>query len=97
MKPKELTDLVVKGMLEKKAHDITVMDLQNVKNAVADYFVLCTANSDTQADAIADSIEKEVFVGSKENAWQKEGKQNREWILIDYVSVVAHEIGRAHV
>jgi ribosome-associated protein len=95
MNPKELTDLIIKGMQEKKAHDITVLDLQNVKNAVADYFILCTANSDTQADAIADSIEKEVFVSGKENAWQKEGKQNREWILIDYVSVVAHVFNKS--
>jgi ribosome-associated protein len=99
MNSEELAGLVVKGMQEKKAYDIVVMDLKKVKNAVADYFVLCTANSDTQADAIAESVEKEVHLITKQHAWQKEGKQNREWILIDYVDVVAHVFAkgkRAH-
>lgn len=86
----DLTELIVKGMLEKKAKDVVVMDLRKVKNAVADYFVLCSGSSDTQLDSIADSIEEEVFKTSKQNPWKKEGKQNKEWILIDYVDVVAH-------
>jgi ribosome-associated protein len=85
-----LSELIVEGMLEKKANDIKIMDLRNVKNAVADYFILCSGNSDTQIDAIADSIEEEVFKKSQQKPWKKEGKQNKEWILIDYVNVVAH-------
>lgn len=87
---KSLSDFVVKGMLEKKAKDILVMDLREVKNAVADYFIICSGGSDTQLDSISDSIEDEVFKGLKQNPWKKEGKQNKEWILIDYVDVVAH-------
>ncbi|MEM9897297.1 MAG: ribosome silencing factor [Bacteroidota bacterium] len=87
---KELADLVVEGMLEKKAHDLIVMDLTNVQNAVADFFVLCSGNSDTQIDAIAESIEEQVFKETKQDPWKKEGYQNKEWILIDYVDVVAH-------
>jgi ribosome-associated protein len=85
-----LSEMVVEGMLEKKANDIKIMDLRKVKNAVADYFVICSGNSETQIDAIADSIEEEVFKKSQQNPWKKEGKQNKEWILIDYVNVVAH-------
>lgn len=85
-----LSEMIAEGMLEKKASDIQIMDLRKVKNAVADYFVLCSGNSDTQIDAIADSIEEEVFKKSQQNPWKKEGKQNKEWILIDYVNVVAH-------
>ena len=86
----ELSQLVVQGMLEKKAQDIVVLDLRQVKNAVADYFVICSGTSDTQLDAIADSVEDEVKKRSGEIVWHKEGKVNREWILIDYVDVVAH-------
>jgi ribosome-associated protein len=53
-------------------------------------FILCSANSDTQVDAIADSVEEFAFKQGKEKPWQKEGKNNREWILIDFVTVVAH-------
>ena len=87
---KELSDLVAKGMAEKKALDITVMDLREVGNAIADFFVICSANSDTQIDAISDSVEEEVFKATQLNPWKREGKTNREWILIDYVDVVAH-------
>ncbi|MFT6866618.1 MAG: ribosome-associated protein [Cyclobacteriaceae bacterium] len=85
-----LSRLVVDGMLEKKASDIVVMDLRKVKNAVADYFIICSGNSDTQIDAISDSVEEQVFKQSNQNPWKKEGKENNEWVLIDYVDVVAH-------
>lgn len=85
-----LADMVVKGMQEKKAADIVVIDLKSVKNAVADYFVISSASSDTQLDAIARSVEEEVYKALDESPWQSEGRTNREWILLDYVDVVAH-------
>ncbi len=85
-----LSEVVVKGMTEKKASDIVVMDLRNIHHAVADYFILCSGSSDTQIDAIADSVEEEVYKISKQDPWKTEGKQNKEWVLIDYVDVVAH-------
>ncbi len=86
----QLSELVVKGMLEKKAEEIVIMNLNDVKHAVAKYFVLCSGNSDTQIDAIADSVEHEVKKASKQIPWKREGKDHREWILIDYVDVVVH-------
>ena len=85
-----LSEWVVEGMLDKKAHDVVVMDLREVKHAVADYFVICSGNSDTQIDAISDSIEEQIHKHSKQNPWKREGQQNKEWILLDYVDVVAH-------
>lgn len=83
-------EMIVNGMLDKKAVDVVVMDLKQVSNAVADFFVICTGNSDTQIDAIADSVEEAVYKVTQTNPWRKEGKENREWILIDYVDVVVH-------
>ncbi|MCJ8164018.1 ribosome silencing factor [Pontibacter sp. E15-1] len=85
-----LAELVVKGMQEKKATDIVVINLKSLKNAVSDYFVIASANSDTQIDAIATSIEEEVFKKIRQNPWQSEGRTNNEWVLLDYVDVVAH-------
>ncbi|MEP0368905.1 MAG: ribosome silencing factor [Cyclobacteriaceae bacterium] len=85
-----LSQSVVEGMLAMKATDVVVMDLREVKNAVADFFVLCSGNSDTQIDSISDSIEEKVFKLSNQNPWKREGRENKEWILIDYVDVVAH-------
>jgi len=90
MTAEELSKVIVKGMEEKKASDIVVMDLRGVKNAFTDFFVICSGNSDTQIDAISDSIEDEVFKAGKERPKHFEGKNNRQWVLMDYVDVVAH-------
>ena len=85
-----LCEIIVEGMKEKKAHDIVVMDLREVKNAIADFFVICSGTSDTQVDAISDSIEEFTFKQAHQEVWHKEGKENKEWILLDYVDVVAN-------
>ena len=85
-----LTELVVHGMQERKAADIAVIDLRQLKNAVADYFIICSATSDTQLDAIARSVEDEVHKVTGQWPWQSEGRTNREWVLLDYVDVVVH-------
>ncbi|GAB3228594.1 ribosome silencing factor [Hymenobacter seoulensis] len=86
----KLADVVVRGMQEKKAADIVVLNLKDLKNAVADYFIICSASSDTQIDAIARSVEEEVEKLTGQNPWQTEGRMNREWVLLDYVDVVVH-------
>ena len=87
---KKLSEVVVKGMQEKKALDIVVLDLRKAKNAIADFFVLCSGTSDTQLDAIADSVDQEVYKVFNENPWHAEGRTNKEWILLDYSNVVVH-------
>ncbi|MCP4459000.1 MAG: ribosome silencing factor [Cytophagales bacterium] len=86
----KLSEQVVLGMLEKKAEDVVIMDLREVKTAVADYFVICSGNSDTQIDAISASIEEQVRKIANQKPWKREGREHREWILIDYVDVVVH-------
>ncbi len=86
----QLKDSIVDGMQEKKAKDIVTIDLRTVKNSVADFFVICHADSSTQIDAIARSIEEIVYKQQKEDPLHVEGRSNAEWILVDYSSVVAH-------
>ena len=85
-----LAELVVRGIQEKKGLDIVVLNLKELKNAVADYFIICSAGSDTQLDAVARSVEDEVHKGTGQNPWQSEGRTNGEWVLLDYVDVVVH-------
>jgi len=74
--------------LEKKAHDILVLDLRKLTSA-ADSFVICSADSETQVRAIADHlVEKLAEDGAK--AWHVEGLEGRRWVLLDYVDVVVH-------
>ena len=90
IKIKALVDVIVKGMQEKKAENITVIDLRDIDNSVCDYFVISYANSNTQVNAIADSVQKETIEVLGDKAWHKEGADSSEWILMDYVNVVAH-------
>jgi len=89
-KIKALVDIIVKGMQEKKGENITLVDLRDIDNAVCDYFVICNANSNTQVNAIAGSIQKETLETLGDKAWNKEGTDTAEWILMDYVNVVVH-------
>lgn len=85
-----LAEVAVRGMQERKGFDIVVLNLKELKNAVADYFVICSASSDTQLDALARSVEEEVEKLTGQTPWQSEGRTNREWVLLDYVDVVVH-------
>ncbi len=86
----KLCDAIVEGMQENKAQDIVVLDLQGIENAVCDYFVICSGESSTQVDGIANSVSRYTRTHLKEKPWHIEGKQKSEWILMDYVNVVAH-------
>ena len=86
----KLSSLIIQGMQDKKAFEISRIDLTVTHNAVADYFIVCSGNSDTHLDAIANSIEEVVLKEAQQKPWQKEGKMNKEWILLDYIDVVAH-------
>lgn len=86
----ELTELIVKGIQEKKGENIVQLNLKGADGAVTDYFIICEANSSTQIGAIKDSIEEEVRKALGEKPWHVEGTSNLEWVLLDYVNVVAH-------
>ncbi len=85
-----IRDYIVEGMQEKKAKEIVCIDLRNIKNSVADFFIVCHADSKTHIEAIAKSIEEYVFKIQGESPLHVEGKTNSEWILMDYFNVVAH-------
>ncbi|MFN7911668.1 MAG: ribosome silencing factor [Bacteroidota bacterium] len=85
-----LLESIVEGMKEKKAKNITVLNLTKLENRVCDYFVICDADSKTHVNSIADSVEDTVLKLTKEKSYHSEGQQNGEWILIDYINIVAH-------
>ena len=85
-----ISELAVYGIQEKKGNDITRLDLRNIHSSVADYFVICHADSATQVKAIASSVEEEIFKKFGVEPRHKEGFTNCEWILLDYFDVVVH-------
>tara|TARA_Y100001934_G_scaffold241976_1_gene297405 strand:+ start:312 stop:695 length:384 start_codon:yes stop_codon:yes gene_type:complete len=75
-------------LLEMKATEIVVLDLRGIAE-FADYFVLCTGNSDIQVRAIADTL-IERAKADDQRPLNIEGYDQRKWILIDFVDVVVH-------
>ena len=85
-----LVDKIVEAIQDTKGEDIQIFDLSGIENSVADTFVICSGNSNTQVSAIAGNIEKKVRNDIRERPWHVEGTENAMWVLVDYVSVVVH-------
>jgi len=85
-----ISELAIRGIQEKKGNDIVRLDLRNIHSSVADYFVVCHAASPTQVKAIAQGVEEEIYKALKLDPWRKEGMQNADWIILDYIDVVVH-------
>jgi ribosome-associated protein len=86
----ELCQVVVEGLQELKGEDICIIDLREIHNAFTDYFVIASGNSDTHNDSLAESVEKEVHNKYKLHPSTREGKIQKEWILLDFTDVVVH-------
>ena len=81
---------IIRAIQEKKGDHIVSLDLRKIPEAVADFFVICEANNQPQIRAISDFVEEQVKKNCKEKPYRHEGKQNLQWVLIDYVNIVVH-------
>lgn len=85
-----LIDQIVSSIQDVKGEDIMIFDLSEIENSVAETFIICTGNSNTQVNAISGSVEKKVRNELGERPWHVEGTENAMWVLVDYISVVVH-------
>ena len=88
MESKELALTLAKLLDDKKGKDIKVLETGHL-TTLADYFVICTATSNTQVKALSDYCEKELK-DQGEVPHHTEGHRGGTWVLMDYSSVVAH-------
>ena len=86
----QLITTIIGGIEEVKGKEIIILDLREIDNTVCDYFIVCEGTSNTQVNAIVNSIQKQVSKTLKDKPWHVEGSDNAEWILMDYVNVVVH-------
>jgi ribosome-associated protein len=77
-------------MQDKKGENIVSLDLRKIPEAVADFFIICEASNQPQIRAISDAVEEAVKKNVGEIPYRHEGKQNLQWVLIDYINVVVH-------
>ena len=90
-----LIDKIVDAIQDTKGEDIMVFDLSKIENSVAETFIICSGNSNTQVSAIAGNIEKKVRNDLQDRPWHVEGTENAIWVLLDYVSVVVDVFQRS--
>ncbi len=86
----DLVAHIIKGIEEVKGSNINILDLRELDNTATDYFIVCDGNSNTQVNAIANSVQKLVSKEIHEKPWHIEGQENAEWVLMDFVNVVVH-------
>ncbi len=86
----EKLDIIVEGIRKLKGEEIKIINLNSINHSEYGYFVICEANSTTQVNAIAESVEETVEESINERVLRVEGKQNATWILLDYGDVIVH-------
>ncbi len=86
----DLKNVVVESILSKKGKEVKVLDLRDLTQSIADYFIICHGDSTTQVDAVADHVEQQARTEMHERALHVEGTDNSQWVLIDYGNIVVH-------
>lgn len=84
----KLFKTIISAIQDKKAVKIVSLDLKKIDEAVADFFILCEAQSHVQLKAIVDNVDKVVREQCEEAPYHLE--KGEKWTLIDYVNVVVH-------
>ena len=86
---KKQVDAAIQACLEKKAEELSILEMEKGSGAFTDYFVLCSGTNPRQVQAISDEVEMRLkAVGVRPN--NIEGYKQAEWVLLDYVDFVVH-------
>lgn len=84
-----LAKVIADAAIEKQATDVVILDLSEL-DAVTDCFVICTGDVNQHVRAIALNIEKVVKEKTTDRLLHREGTEALNWVILDYVNVVAH-------
>ena len=86
--PKKIADKIVNILDIKKGGDIKLLEVHS-RTVIADYFVICTANSTTQVKSLADELEYQMTLCNTPPA-HTDGMGRGEWSVLDFSSVIVH-------
>ena len=86
--PDKLTLKIGDLILDKKGYDINILDVRGL-TTLTDFFIVCSSDSGPQTKAIVEHIEDELKK-EKVRPWHIEGKEQLEWVLIDYIHIVVN-------
>jgi len=86
---KQQVAAAIQACLDKKAEELSILEMEKGSGAFTDYFVLCSGTNPRQVQAIADEVELRLKTAGLRPA-HVEGYRQAEWILVDYVDFVVH-------
>jgi ribosome-associated protein len=86
---KQQVAAAIQACLDKKAEELSILEMEKGSGAFTDYFVLCSGTNPRQVQAIADEVELRLKEAGLRPT-QVEGYKQAEWILVDYVDFVVH-------
>lgn len=86
----DLVKKIVEALEDKKAEDITVLDIGEV-SSIADYFIIANGNNANQLTAMEDAVDEAMYMYTNGvHQKQVEGTGNSTWILMDYQDIIVH-------
>ena len=88
LKAKEVAAIAAKALDEKKGLDLKLIEITDV-STLADYFLICTATSNTHVKTLCDAVE-EALENAGEQMLSREGHRGGTWVLLDYGCIVIH-------
>jgi len=91
---KKLVDTIIEGIRNKKGQRIVSIDLRKVKEAPVEFMVVAEGGSNTQVSAIADEVDDFVRTTTHVHPLAVAGRENAEWIAMDYGQVFVHIMQR---
>lgn len=89
---KEMTRLAITALEDKKAEDISIIDISEV-SVLADYFLISSGSNRSQIQALTDSVEEKLGRAGY-HPKQIEGYDTANWILMDYGDIIVHVFDR---
>ena len=92
MTSKELTKLAVAALEDRKAEDVTVIDISEI-SPIADYFIIANGTNESQVRALVDNVEEELAKAGYE-VKQREGYGLGSWVLLDFGDIIVHVFDR---
>lgn len=85
-----LIDKIVKGIQEKKGRDIVIVDLSPIEDTICKAFVICTANSPSHVQTLAESIGDTARKEAASKPTAVDGLRLAQWVAMDYIDVIVH-------
>lgn len=87
---KELINIIIEGIQEKKGKGVTHIDLHKLEDATTQDFIISTGGSTSQVTAIADSVREYVQEKTGVKPFNYDGYKNSQWIVLDYGTIYVH-------